>query len=279
MKSKIEIPNLNVEIIAGFAKLMQIFNPEKKDYFFERIFTLLKLIVPFDYATIFMLEHEKKKIELVAKKGRAVDLIELVTFEFGKGFSAWIAKEKKSIMLNNLHKNERETADIMRSFLSVPLILESDLIGVINFGSDKANTFSDEMVNQLKYITPIISAVLSRNLAVDKIQRQNQEILKINENLRLTQEELIQAQQKAAITATIVSLNHEINNPLMIITGNIQMLQERQLDPDIMKRINIIEKQIDRISDIIAKLREIEAPVLEQYIDDDGEEQMLKLDT
>jgi len=92
-------------------------------------------------------------------------------------------------------------------------------------------------------------------------------------DLRNKQEELIKSKRLAAIGEVVASVNHEINNPLMIISGNAQFL-EMSMDgyPDDMKeRVKTIIEETGRISEITRKLREIRNPVAQDYLSGSGQ--------
>jgi signal transduction histidine kinase len=97
-------------------------------------------------------------------------------------------------------------------------------------------------------------------------------------DLKTTQEELVKSKRLAAIGEVVASVNHEINNPLMIISGNAQFLEMSMKDfPEEMKeRVRVILEETERISDVTKKLREIRNPVAEDYTS--SGEQMINLD-
>jgi C4-dicarboxylate-specific signal transduction histidine kinase len=97
-------------------------------------------------------------------------------------------------------------------------------------------------------------------------------------DLKKTQEELVKSKRLAAIGEVVASVNHEINNPLMIISGNAQFLEMSMQDypEDIRERIRTILAETDRISVVTRKLREIRNPVVEDYTS--SGEQMINLD-
>jgi HAMP domain-containing protein len=97
-------------------------------------------------------------------------------------------------------------------------------------------------------------------------------------DLKATQEELVKSKRLAAIGEVVASVNHEINNPLMIISGNAQFLEISMKDyPDEMKeRVKVILEETERISNVTKKLREIRNPVAEDYTS--SGEQMIDLD-
>ena len=97
-------------------------------------------------------------------------------------------------------------------------------------------------------------------------------------DLKNAQEALVRSKRLAAIGEVVASVNHEINNPLMIISGNAQFLQ-MTMDkyPDEMKeRVHTILEETERISQVTRKLREIKNPVVEDYTS--SGEQMINLD-
>ncbi len=97
-------------------------------------------------------------------------------------------------------------------------------------------------------------------------------------DLKNVQEELIHSKRLAAIGEIVASVNHEINNPLMIISGNAQFLEMMMENyPDELKeRVRTILEETERISMVTRKLREIKNPVVEDYTS--SGEQMINLD-
>jgi signal transduction histidine kinase len=83
----------------------------------------------------------------------------------------------------------------------------------------------------------------------------------------------VKAERLAAITATMVSVNHEVNNPLAVILGYVQMLQqrlERGEDPAPLLAkaradLTRIEGETLRIRDITARLAALIEPVVTSY--------------
>ncbi len=263
--------NENQDILLDLVELIQHFEYERREEIYDKIFDILNQFMPHQYATIFLLNPDEQKIHLVAQRGKAIDLIRLVEFEFGRGFSAWIAKERKTVYLNNLHKEKLYRSNTLRSFLSMPLLLENDLVGVINFGDDKADAFDEGVFPRLSVLTSLLAGLLSRNRMIEQLKEQNRRILEMNRQLEETREKLLMAERKAAISATVVSLNHEINNPLMVISGNLDLLKRQTEDESQRKKIEIIDRQLERITTTMKKLHKIEKPLLEEYLEGESD--------
>jgi methyl-accepting chemotaxis protein len=97
-------------------------------------------------------------------------------------------------------------------------------------------------------------------------------------DLRNKQEELFKSKRLAAIGEVIASVNHEINNPLMIISGNAQFLEMSMegFSDDMKERVRTILEETERISQVTKKLREIRNPISQDYTR--SGEQMINLD-
>jgi hypothetical protein len=91
-------------------------------------------------------------------------------------------------------------------------------------------------------------------------------------------EKLIRQEKKDLLNQTIISLNHEINNPLSIISMEAQLLQQRREknESKIESRIAKIEQNIERIKKILEKISSLNVDnlPLTEYI---GGKKMLNL--
>ena len=80
-----------------------------------------------------------------------------------------------------------------------------------------------------------------------------------------------------AIEQIVRSVNHEINNPLMIISGNAEYLLAimEQADEHLKSKLNAIVSEVRRIFMVTQRLKEIKEPVTEDYIG--AQDQMIDL--
>lgn len=111
-------------------------------------------------------------------------------------------------------------------------------------------------------------------------ENQNIGILGIAKDLTRIKElenKLIEKERLAALTETAVAVNHEINNPLTPILGNIQLLlfRRNEIEDWVVEKLEVIEKNAWRIQNTIQKLNHITKPVKKQYC---GETQMLDIE-
>jgi signal transduction histidine kinase len=72
----------------------------------------------------------------------------------------------------------------------------------------------------------------------------------------------------AAVGNIVVTYNHQINNPLMVILGNVQylLMSEKNLNDKITRALTIIEQECNRISEVITKIRDYEELIPINYL-------------
>ena len=90
-----------------------------------------------------------------------------------------------------------------------------------------------------------ISAALSLYMVADKAQHG-----------KALSKELIAKERLAAVQQTAVTVNHEINNPLTAILGNVQLLlmKKKDLDPELIAKLKTVEEAALKIKDVTQKL-------------------------
>ncbi len=79
--------------------------------------------------------------------------------------------------------------------------------------------------------------------------------------------EKLERERVTAIAQALATVNHEINNPLMPILGNVQLLQEelRDLPEEVMEKLESIRISAERIGDSVRKMSSISRPILKEY--------------
>lgn len=130
-----------------------------------------------------------------------------------------------------------------------PIIYESTSIGFLGFEALEDNReWKEEDTKLMKIVVQTFTKALNR---------------------KIVEEKLLEAEKLSTALAMVVTTNHELNQPLMIIQGNIEMLKSKQdlvSCPSCGKYINVIEKAIERIGVILRRMREIEDIELKKYI-------------
>jgi len=249
----------------------------KPENTYNSVLELLEELVDFEFAALFIYSDELKKLNLVANKGHAVDLIQPVSFDMGNGLSAWVAKQKRPILLSEFHRGKTSVKTPVRSFLSIPLLLGDKIIGVMNFGHTRAGSFTKQNLQVLTIAAGQLSVIIERSLYFTRLAEKNRQLEQTNSQLQIAQDALVERERLAAVGEVAVTVNHEINNPLTVIIGNAELLLKDLADSDkkVRKKVEHIVAESKRIAQITRSLRKIDKPVSEDYLP--GGAKMLRL--
>jgi len=228
-------------------------------------------------ASIFLTDVKTDKLEEVATVGTLVELIETVNFDMGSGLSAWVAKQRRSVLLSNLRRNRPKH---FRSFVSTPLISKDKLVGVMNLGHQDPNAFTEENLRLLEIIADQLALVIERTNFEQKLIEKNKALVTAQKEIRMQQKQIIEMEKFQVLAQITASVNHEINNPLTTIMGNIELMLMARPDMEEKDRkiLNTILNESKRIGEIIRKLRNVKRVVTETYLDNTGEK-MIDIDS
>jgi PAS domain S-box-containing protein len=117
---------------------------------------------------------------------------------------------------------QKERLDVTNLLL---LWSKDRLLGCLLLGSRKFREFSSGEVNLLVSVGNQIAASIEKMLLLEETRR-------AYENLRRTQEQLLQSEKMAAIGQLISGVAHELNNPLTAILGYSQLLASSEYVSD-----------------------------------------------
>ena len=269
-------------VLFDISKLLQV--DQEPQEIFENVLRLTRQIIEFDQSSLYLFDKRTDHLEIVASIGGETDLVGLFHFSRGKGLSGWTAQVKRPIILGDIRRNGfYNDGETIHSFLSVPLMLNEELIGVLNCGKTEANAFDDNDLARLQIIGSQIGGIVEHARATIQLMEKNIELEEVNEELRETQKQLIETEKLATVGQMAVRLSHELNNPLTVIAGTLELIQhdvnsskEFGDNTDIKKQFHVIDTQIERIGGVLEKLLSIKSIQTEKYSSDGTD--MLVLD-
>lgn len=264
----------NIRIMLEISGLIR--SEEPLETKFGQALELARQVIAFDAASLFLYDDRAGELTEMATIGQRVELIESTRFEMGTGLSAWVAKQRDVVLLPDVRKNRE---DGFRSFVSIPLFSGETFVGVLNLGHREPGFFSDWHVRFLEIIAGELALLIDRSRFEQELREINQQLRDARDRIEEQQRTIIDMERYQVLAQVVASINHELNNPLTTILGNLEllMLQYPDLDPDITRKIELVHAESRRMSAIIEKLRDVKQVVVKEYLDQTGET-MLDID-
>lgn len=124
---------------------------------------------------------------------------------------------------------------------------KDDPIGLMGISRSNEHEYSSNDENLLVAIGRQLSTT------IEKV-RLYEETCKAYDDLRRTQEQLLQSEKMSAVGQLIAGVAHELNNPLTAILGYAQLLEAETLEPKVMEYVNKIFKQGQRTHRVVQNL-------------------------
>lgn len=266
-----------IGLMAEIATIFRNNPPEKKTY--NKALEIIQQVVMFDRAALYLHNtktdcFERECAYNITKGSRKTDHLPT-----SREFVSLLANHKKPINSADLKRTYKLPQAMDEPFLIIPLLVENKLIGMLYFVGGQRDEFVEKDVKLLNVIADQIAISIERSIYQKKLENKNSELKKAHRKLESMHNKIVSEESLATVKKLAVSINHEINNPLSVITGNTEYIlySHRDLDPQIAKRLKIIEKEALRISEINRQLLQIQQLVTEPYLHHDDNVQMINL--
>jgi signal transduction histidine kinase len=209
-------------------------------------------------------ESDILRLSAVAGYGTkmAKSAIQQRVVQVGEGLAGWVAAQRQPTLVDDVTENEhwftvQGVDDWVRSCLSVPLLSGDKLVGVLSIYSNQLAFFDKDAFRLVESIAGPV-AVAMANARLFQAEREQ------SRRLQESQAQLIQAEKMAALGRLVASIAHEINNPLQAVQGCLTLageeLESRLRREKLARYLNMAEKEIERIANIVRRLRDFYRP-------------------
>jgi two-component system, NtrC family, sensor kinase len=217
------------------------------------LFELTGQVIPGLDANIFLFDADGKNLVPLSSKSSVI-LNQEAQSQLEAGIVDWVLSEKKTVIIPDLSNMLADGT--VKNFVIVPLILRSDSIGVYFIHTDKAQQeFSNQDIQ-------LLTVLANQAAAGVENWRAHEQLIKVNEELKTSQAQMVQAAKLAAIGELAASIAHEIKNPLQVLMLQIDMYKRGKPLPN---WFDMFSKEVRRLFEITRRLMNFSRNISEDF--------------
>ncbi|RME30364.1 MAG: hypothetical protein D6800_01905 [Candidatus Zixiibacteriota bacterium] len=236
----------------------------------------LQLVVPFDGATVYTQEASRGPFSCLARVGVTIPPVTPEN-DSARRDDTRISGEP-IILAPPANDDDTIIAHTCKEIMCQPLGTGESAVGLLMLGANEAGTFLPEHTAAVHTFGTCLALVLERDRLANQLEQIGKEAGQAERELKRLHRLLVRQEQLVTVKKLATSINHEINNPLTVIIGNVQYLRltNAKLPENQNERLRRIEDAAMRISEINQKLLRMDALIAElvgeQASEDDTEE-------
>ncbi len=201
-----------------------------------------------DQSSLFLYNPGKDRLCCASVWGPESELVRNAEIEIGKSVAGWVMQHGKSLHLGEdleaYHFSDFvEKQRKITSSLCVPLMVKKKPKGVLNVNLMSGDRrFTENDLKLVSIFADNAAIAIEKAELYEELRKKTETLEKTIQELKSTQEQLIQSEKLRALGDLASGVAHDFNNILAVILGRTQLLLRKVEDQDLLKWLKVIEE-------------------------------------
>lgn len=217
----------------------------------------------------FIYLHDRSSDELILMGSSNIIPDATIKLRLGEGIAGLVGKERKPIAISKKAYDDPRfkvfrflEQDTYEAILSVPIIFNDNLVGVINIQHRSAHEYTRDEILLVEMISKLVSGVLERDWLYEQYKKKAEILEKILGSVLLEDTDLIHKLEYVIgniVKAPVKVVDYRKNGAFIKSRHfSVMLLEERELEEEHIRAIKLILNQADLIVDNRRLQEEIE---------------------
>src|SRR5215831_13286574 len=218
-----------------------------------------------DTGAIYVFDGERKKFRLHATYGMSEAMIAAISGQhigLGHGNVGTATAERRPVQVSDIRNepaspvNEIVLREGYRGILVIPLLRPDDIVGALVVRRKTPGEFPQSTIDLLQTFADQSVVAIQNARLYENVETRTRELAKSLEDLRTTQDRLVQTQKLASLGQLTAGIAHEIKNPLNFVNNfsgvSAELIAELQ---EALADVSVSEKRRSEITELMDTLR------------------------
>jgi len=201
-----------------------------------------------DQSSLFLYDPRKNKLRCASVWGPESELVKNAEVEIGKSVVGWVMQHGKPLHLGENLKAYQFSDFVKKrrkitSSLCVPLMVKRKAKGVLNVNlMSGERKFTESDLKLVSIFAENAAIAIEKAELYEELKKKTETLEKTIQELKTTQDQLIQSEKLRALGNLASGVAHDFNNVLAAILGRAQLLLRKVEDPELVKWLKVIEQ-------------------------------------
>lgn len=230
----------------------------------EDLDKLLKVImqeasstVKAEASSIALYDNRQKNLRFMVSLGKKGAQVKEARLKLGEGIIGYAAQSRKPINIADAAKDKRfhtgideKTKFKSRTILAVPIVYKQRLVGALEVINKKgAAKFSSADIKLLEIVAGVAAIAIEDASLYQRLLRKHNALKTKHNRMIEMQKKMLLMERMSAIGDTASRMVHDLRNPLALIRGCAELLNNNALEAKERKKwANVIEDEVDRLT-------------------------------